>query len=65
MPNRGDSATLTTRERGRKMNCKQCKTEVHPYAIFPGEICVECYAKTEEANRPITAKELAQMWGAK
>jgi hypothetical protein len=28
-------------------------------------LCVDCYALTEEANRPITAQELARMWGGK
>jgi len=45
------------------MKCTQCKTEVHPLAVFPQDLCVNCYAQTEEANRPITAQELAQMWG--
>jgi hypothetical protein len=45
--------------------CTQCKADVHPLALFPAGLCVDCYAQTEEANRPITARELAQMWGAK
>jgi hypothetical protein len=47
------------------MKCTQCKNEVHPLAVFPGEICVDCYAMTAEANKPMTARELAQMWGGK
>lgn len=47
------------------LTCKRCSSEVHPLAVFPGDICVECYALTPEANRPITARELARMWGAK
>jgi len=47
------------------MNCTQCKVEVHPLAVFPNDICVDCYAMTEEANRPITAQELTRMWGGK
>jgi hypothetical protein len=45
--------------------CTKCKQEIHPLAVFPQGLCVDCYAMTEEANRPITARELAQMWGAK
>lgn len=47
------------------MTCTQCQAEVHPYAVFPAGLCVDCYAKTEEASRPITARELSQMWGGK
>ena len=34
-------------------------------ALFPGNICLDCYSLTYEARRPITAQELARMWGAK
>ena len=46
------------------INCSKCKNEIHPLAVFPAGLCVDCYALTEEANRPITARQLAQMWGA-
>jgi hypothetical protein len=45
--------------------CTQCKAEIDRLAVFPNGLCVDCYAQTEEANRPITAQELARMWGAK
>jgi hypothetical protein len=45
--------------------CTQSKAEVHPYAVFPAGLCVECYALTPEANAPITARDLARMWGGK
>lgn len=47
------------------MKCSKCFSKIHPLAVFPNGLCVDCYALTEEANRPITARELAQMWGAK
>ena len=47
------------------MKCSKCFNDVHPLAVFPAGLCVDCYALTEQANRPITARELAQMWGAK
>jgi hypothetical protein len=46
-------------------NCSKCKREVSPTALFPKGICVDCYALTEEANRPITGEELAIMWGGR
>jgi hypothetical protein len=45
--------------------CNGCKNEIEKYSEFPGQLCLECYRVTPEANRPITARELAQMWGAK
>ena len=47
------------------MKCTKCLNDVHPLAVFPAGLCVDCYAQTEEAQRPITARELAQMWGGK
>lgn len=47
------------------MKCSKCLNDVHPLAVFPAGLCVDCYAQTEEAQRPITARELAQMWGGK
>jgi hypothetical protein len=45
--------------------CKTCEGVIPEFGEFPGGICVDCYAVTAEANRPITARELAQMWGGK
>lgn len=45
------------------MTCKTCKATVDPLAVFPGGICVECYAKTPEANAPHTAEDIVKMWG--
>jgi RNA polymerase subunit RPABC4/transcription elongation factor Spt4 len=45
--------------------CKSCERIIPQYGEFPGGICVDCYALTDEANRPITAQELARMWGGK
>lgn len=33
--------------------CSECGGMVSPLALFPGGICVECYAKTPEANAPL------------
>jgi len=53
------------RESKRMITCTQCKAQIDPLAVFPESLCVECYSMTAEANRPLTARELAQMWGAK
>jgi hypothetical protein len=44
------------------LNCSKCESEIHPLAVFPNGLCVECYALTEEANRPLTGEEVANMW---
>lgn len=45
--------------------CKGCQAETNTLEIFPGTLCLLCWAKTDEANRPITASELTRMWGGK
>ena len=47
------------------INCFKCESEVHPFALFAGGLCVDCYALMEEANRSLTGEELAVMWGAR
>ena len=43
--------------------CSSCGAQVDSLAVFPGGICVECYAKSPEGNRPLTADEIVSMWG--
>lgn len=45
--------------------CKNCQAITDTLALFPGGICLACYEITPEARRPITAQELARMWGAR
>lgn len=47
------------------MICTQCQKKLHPLAAFPKNMCVACYQKSEYAMKPITVKELTQMWGGK
>ena len=47
------------------MVCKTCGNEIAEFSEFPGMLCLDCYAVTPEANAPITARQLARMWGAK
>ena len=44
------------------IQCKACGAEIDEIAAFPGRICVECYSKTEAANRPLDARTVANMW---
>ena len=45
--------------------CKGCAKEEDMLAMFPNNLCLVCDAMTPEANRPMTARELSQMWGGK
>ena len=47
------------------MACSECRKSVRRIELFPNDLCVDCYALTPEANRPITAEELTRMWGGK
>ena len=44
------------------MTCTTCSSDLDPLEAFPGDICLTCYAKTPEANAPLTADGLADMW---
>ena len=50
------------------MNCAICKNRLHPYEVFATPeydiLCVSCYSITPEANAPLTAQDIRQMWGA-
>lgn len=45
--------------------CTVCGTLIDPFAEFPGTRCLDCYAASADGNRHISARELAQMWGAR
>lgn len=45
--------------------CQLCGHDVDTLEKFPGDICPTCYGATPAASAPVTARELAQMWGAK
>lgn len=43
--------------------CVTCHNEVHPLEVFPGPLCLTCYAKTQEDAPMPTADEIVAMWG--
>jgi hypothetical protein len=45
--------------------CTACKATVHYLAMFPGEICLACYQLTEDARRPLSARDVLQLWGGR
>lgn len=49
--------------RGVMLHCKTCHGEMDELAAFPGGICLDCYKQTPDANRPLTADDIVQMWG--
>ena len=44
------------------IKCSKCESEIHPLAVFPNGLCVECYALTAEANALLTGEGVANMW---
>lgn len=44
------------------ITCTNCKTEIHPLAVFPGDICLDCHAKAFDNAPQPTAEEIAAMW---
>lgn len=49
----------------KRNHCTVCGTLIDPLAEFPGTRCLDCYAVSADGNRHISARELAQMWGAR
>jgi hypothetical protein len=44
--------------------CNDCGCNVKPLEMFPHDRCLECHAIVWDSMPPITARELAVMWGA-
>lgn len=50
------------------IKCSSCNEDTHPLALFPDNLCVACYARTPEANAPLTyqgLEQLTKIWGGK
>ena len=43
--------------------CTKCSTMTDQLAIFPGGVCLACWAASPEGRRMPTADEVAGMWG--
>lgn len=48
--------------RGDEMNCTKCKAGVDPLEVFPGGVCLPCWAASPEGQYVPTAEELAGIW---
>ena len=44
------------------MKCKACKAPTDPLEMFPGGVCLPCWAASEEGSKPLTAEKVAGMW---
>ena len=42
--------------------CTSCAVRVDPLDVFPGGVCVECWAVSVEGRRMPTASEIVSMW---
>jgi len=43
--------------------CTRCGSCVDPLEVFPGGVCLSCWAVSPEGRRMPTADELVAMWG--
>lgn len=44
-------------------DCTKCGASTDELALFPGGVCLDCWAKSPEGRRMPTADEVVQMWG--
>ena len=48
------------------MNCTTCNTITDRLDMFPGNVCLECWAQSfHDGKRMVSAQELTRMWGGK
>jgi len=45
------------------MRCAGCGAGVDRLDVFPGGVCLSCWAVSPEGRRMPTADELTDMWG--
>ena len=45
--------------------CTNCAKEVETIDLFPGGLCLGCWAKSPEGRRMPTAQEVVELWGGK
>jgi hypothetical protein len=43
--------------------CTGCGTPTGQLELFPGGLCLDCWAKSPEGRRMPTADEVVAMWG--
>jgi hypothetical protein len=45
------------------MKCSACQDDVFDALdLFPGDVCLACWAASEEGGRVVSANELTAMW---
>lgn len=45
------------------VTCTSCSATVDALELFPGDVCLSCWAASPEGRRMPTAEELTEMWG--
>ena len=46
-----------------KSDCRKCSTPTDRLELFPGGVCLNCWAQSPEGHRMPTADEVTRMWG--
>lgn len=47
------------------MTCTTCSTTIHPLEVFPGQVCLPCWAASPQGSKIPTAEEVIALWGGK
>ena len=50
---------------GGGVKCARCRTAVDRLEIFPGGVCIECWAASPEGRYVPTVEEFTASWGVK
>jgi hypothetical protein len=45
------------------LTCATCAATVDPLEVFPGGVCLACWAASPEGSRMPTADEVVALWG--
>jgi hypothetical protein len=45
--------------------CSACKASIDPLEVFPGGVCLNCWAASPAGRKMVTAEELIAMWGGR
>lgn len=47
------------------VRCERCDGSTDPLAVFPGGVCLDCWAASPEGQRFPTADEVVRLWGGR
>ena len=60
---RREDTMTTAAAAGTPQDCRGCGDPTDQLDLFPGGVCLACWAKSPEGRRMPTADEVVRMWG--